>query len=181
MTNIKIENIVAYTQVSGLLDIKLLNEKIPDSNYNPIEFEGVSIKYENPKLAVLILADGKIICTGAKVMDDAEKTIKKIVQKIKDIGFEIKKDYKIQIENVIASTDLKKNMNLSSIASGLILQNVEYKPEEFPGLIYRVDDLCAVLMLFSSGKLVCTGTKSLDDATSAIDMMKEKLSSIGVL
>lgn len=181
MANIKIENIVAYTQVSGLLDIKLLNEKLPDSNYNPNEFEGLSLKYENPKLAILIFADGKIVCTGAKIMDDVEKTINIIIKEIKDIGFEIIEDYKIQIENVIVSTDLKKDMDLSSIASGLILQNAEYKPEEFPGLIYRIDNLCAVLMLFSSGKLICTGAKSIDDATSAVDMMKEKLLSIGVL
>lgn len=181
MTNIKIENIVAYAQVLDLLDIKLLNEKIPNSNYNPSEFDGISIKYENPKLAILILANGKVVCTGAKTMNDMEKTINKIVKQINDIGFEIKKDYIIHIENVITSIDFKKEMNLSSIASGLILQNVEYHPEEFPGLIYRIDDLCAELMLFSSGKLVCTGAKSIDDANSAINIMKEKLSSIGVL
>ena len=72
-------------------------------------------------------------------------------------------------------------MHLSSISNGLILQHVEYKPDEFPGLIYRMDDLCAVLILFSSGKLVCTGAKSIEDATKAVNMMEEKLSSIGAL
>jgi transcription initiation factor TFIID TATA-box-binding protein len=181
MSIIKIENIVAFAQVSDLLDIKLLNEKIPNSSYNPNEFEGISIKYENPKAATLILSTGKVVCTGAKTVEDVEKTIKKTIKKIKEVGFDIKKGYKIQIENLIASTDFKKEMHLSSIASGLIMQNMEYHPEEFPGLIYRMDDQCTELILFSSGKLVCTGAKSLEDATSAIKMMEEKLSSIGVL
>lgn len=181
MTNIKIENIVAYTQVFDLLDIKLLKEKIPNSKYDSSEFDGISIKYERPKLAILIIANGKVVCTGAKTMNDVEKAINKIVKQIHDIGFEIKKDYKINIENVIASFNFKKEMNLSSIASGLLLQNVEYHPEEFPGLIHHIDDLGVVLMLFSSGKLVCTGAKSINDANSAIKIMKEELLSIGVL
>jgi len=35
-----------------------------------------------------------------------------------------------------------------------------YEPEQFPGLIYRMKDPKTVLLLFASGKLVCTGAKS---------------------
>jgi len=181
MTNIKIENIIANTQIADTLDTLLISEKIPDSNYNPSEFDGVSIKYDLPKTAVIVLSNGKIVCTGAKSIEEVESTIKKTVKKIKDIGFEIKKDYEIKIENIITSTDFKMEMHLASIANALILQHPEYQPELFPGLIYKIDDLCAVLLLFSSGKLVCTGAKSIDDATSAVNIMKEKLESIGVL
>jgi len=41
-----------------------------------------------------------------------------------------------------------------------VLDNVMYEPEQFPGLIYRMRDPKTVLLLFSSGKLVCTGAKS---------------------
>jgi len=181
MTSIKIENIIANTQIADALDVLLISEKIPDSNYNPSEFEGVSIKYDLPKTAVIILSNGKIVCTGAKSIEEVESTIKQTVKKIKDIGFELKKDYEIKTENVIVSTDFKMEMHLASIANALLLQHPEYYPELFPGLIYKIDDLCAVLILFSSGKLVCTGAKSIDDATSAVNIMEEKLESIGVL
>ena len=72
-------------------------------------------------------------------------------------------------------------MHLSSISKGLLLQHVDYQPDKFPGLIYKIEEHGATLLLFDSGKLVCTGTKSIEDATSAIEMMKEKLSSIGAL
>jgi len=181
MTTIKIENIIAYAKVSELLDIEFLSEKMPGSSYNPDELKGLSIKFDELKIAVILLSNGKIVCTGAKKIEDAETTIKKVVKQVKNIGFEIEKNYEVKIENVIASTNLKHELHLSSIANALILQNVEYEPEKFPGLIYKMEDLCTVVLLFSSGKLVCTGAKNIDDARDVINKMIEKLASIGVL
>ncbi|MCI0500351.1 MAG: TATA-box-binding protein [Epsilonproteobacteria bacterium] len=181
MTKIKIENIVAYAQISELLDIKLLSEKISNSSYDPLEFDGLSIKYDDEKIAVIVLRTGKIVCTGAKETTDATDKIKKVTSEIKKIGFEIKKDYEIKIENITVSTDLKKELHLASIATGLILQNVEYQPDVFAGLTYKMDEFCTILILFSAGKLVCTGAKNIDDATNSIKKMEEKLSAIGAL
>jgi len=181
MTNIDIENIVCFIKPADFFDIKFLSNKISDANYNPSEFEGLSIKYNSPKTAAIILSNGKIVCTGAKKIDDAKKTFDKTVNKIKKAGLSIKKNFDIVIENVVASKNLYKELHLSSIANGLILQNVTYEPEEFPGLIYKRKYSDAVIILFGSGKIVCTGAKSIEEATNEIDMMKENLSSIGAL
>jgi len=181
MNRIIIENIVAYAQVADVLDMQLISEKIPETSYDPEQFPGISWKFDEPKVAILILPNGRIVCTGANKPDDVECVIKNVVSKIKKIGFEIKKDYCIETENVVASVDLKKDMHLSSIANGLLLKHVDYEPKHFPGLIYRLEDQDAVLLLFSSGKLVCTGAKSIEDAKSAIATMEEKLTSLGVL
>jgi transcription initiation factor TFIID TATA-box-binding protein len=181
MTNVKIENIVAYAQVCDALDMELISEKIPETIYNPEQFPGVSWKFDEPKVAILILPTGRIVCTGASKPDDVENVIKKVVSRIKKIGFEIKKGYTVETENVIASVDFKKEMHLSSIANGLLLKHVDYEPKYFPGLIYRLEDKDAVLLLFSSGKLVCTGAKSVEDAKSVIETMEEKLTSLGAL
>jgi transcription initiation factor TFIID TATA-box-binding protein len=181
MAIIKIENIVAHAHVTDGLDLKFLSEKIPEANYNPEEFAGLSIRYDDPKVAVIIMSSGKLFCTGAKKIDDVNSVIKKVVNKFKKIKISINKDYKITTDNVVASTDFKQEMQLSSIATGLIMKHVEYEPDKFPGLIYKTDDRCEVLILFSSGKLVCTGAKTIDDAEKAINLMKEKLTSLGVL
>ena len=181
MTKIKIENIIASAQISELFDIKLLSEKIADSGYNPSEFDGLSIKYNNEKIAMIVLGTGKVVCTGAKEITDAIDKIKKVTSQIKKIGFKIKKDYKVKIENIIVSADLKKELDLASLATRLILQDVDYQPEVFPGLIYKMDDLHTILIIFNSGKIVCTDTKSIDDATNSIKKMEEKLTSIGAL
>lgn len=181
MANIKIENIVAHAKIADTLDINIISEKNIDFQYSPDEFPGLTYRINEPKVAVLIFPNGKIVSTGAKTINDAEKTIKKVVEKIKKSNIKISSKYDIETENVIASTDFKKELHLSSISTGLYSENVEYIPEEFPGLIIRLESPVAVLLLFSSGKLVCTGAKTIEDATNAINMMEEKLSSLGVL
>lgn len=181
MSKVVVENIVASAQISAGYKVEQLSEKILDFKYSPDEFEGLTMKLEYPKTAILLFPSGKIICTGAKDMDEVNKSINKTVKKIKDAGFTTRKKHDVEIQNVVASTNLNKEMHLSSINKGLLLQDVQYEPDQFPGLIYKINDYGAILLLFSSGKLVCTGTKSLEDANSAINMMKEKLSSIGAL
>ena len=178
---ITIENIVVYAQVADNLDIEQIAEKLPEFKYNPDEFLGLTLKLDDPKTVVLLLPSGKAVCTGAKKIKDAETAIKKLVDKIKGKKIKVKKNLKFETENIIASTDLEKELDLDLISKGLLLDKVDYEPEQFQGLIYRMDDIGASLLLFSSGKVVCTGTKKIEDATNAIEEMKEKLTSLGAL
>jgi len=181
MKSIKIENIVAYAVIADSLNVEDIVEKIPDFQYNPEEFFGATFKLDDPRTAVLILPNGKAVCTGAKNIEDVKTSIKKITIKINCAGIKVKTNPKIETQNIIASTDVKKELHLSSISKGLLLEHVNYEPEHFPGLIYNIDDIGALLLIFSSGKIVCTGAKNMEDATKAIEMMKEKLSSLGAL
>ncbi|MEF8829806.1 MAG: TATA-box-binding protein, partial [Haloarcula sp.] len=67
------------------------------------------------------------------------------------------------------------------IAIGLGLENIEYEPEQFPGLVYRLDEPDVVALLFGSGKLVVTGGKRKEDAEEAVDTIVERLSDLGLL
>ncbi len=181
MTHIQIENIIANAQISELIDIKFLSEKITDCSYNPSEFNGLSIKYEKENIAVIILETGKVVCTGAKEISNAVEKIKKVANQLKKFGLKIKKDYEIKIENITVTTNLKKDLHLENIAKNLIFQEFDFHPETFPGLIYKMDDLQIILIIFNTGKIVCTGAKNIDDATNSINKIKERFTSIGVL
>ena len=181
MTEITIENIVAYAQISNDLDLEQLAEKLPEFKYNPEEFQGLTLKLDYPKSAVLILSSGKAICTGAKKIEDAETAIKKIVDKLTDIKIKVKKKFNLEIQNIVCSINTKLELDLDSISKGLLLDHVDYEPKQFPGLIYKMDDIGVLLLLFSSGKIVCTGAKTIEEASNAIEKMKEKLTSIGAL
>jgi len=50
-----------------------------------------------------------------------------------------------------------------------------YEPEQFPGLIYRMKEPRAVILLFSSGKLVCTGAKKEEHVHQAVDQLRQRL------
>lgn len=179
MTDFVVENIVASAQVSNGFDIEILSEKMPGGSYNPDEFDGLTMKFDQPKVAVLVLSTGKLICTGGKSIEETNIAIEKGVKKIKDAGVGTKKSYNVMVENVIVSTDLKKALNLEHASKSLPLKNVDYKPKDFPGLIYRTDG--EVILLFSSGRAVCTGAESIDEASEALKRIEEKLTSIGVL
>ncbi len=55
------------------------------------------------------------------------------------------------------------------------LRRTMYEPEQFPGLIYRMDEPKAVILLFASGKLVCTGATKEEDVHEAVDKLHKKL------
>jgi len=181
MTDITIENIVASTQIADELDVERLANVIPDAKYNPKSFPGLVLHFEDPETATLLFSSGKAICTGAKKMDDVNTTMQKLIDKIQKVGISVTKTPEMKMQNIVASADLKKELQLSTIAKGLLVQNVEYEPEQFPGLVYRMDDLNAAVLLFSSGKIVCTGTKTVENVSNVIERMKENLSSLGVL
>jgi len=50
-----------------------------------------------------------------------------------------------------------------------------YEPEQFPGLIYRMEDPQMVVLIFSSGKLVCTGAKKEEDVNQAVMKLRQEL------
>ena len=86
---------------------------------------------------------------------------------------------KIKIENVVASTSLGEELDLQSIA--LALDGAEYEPEQFPGLVYRIDEPKVVVLLFGSGKLVCTGARKPQDVEAAVNKITEELKAAGLL
>jgi transcription initiation factor TFIID TATA-box-binding protein len=181
MNGIKIENIVANAQISEDLNIQDLVEKIPELIYNPDDFKGATYKLDYPKTAVLILPSGKVICTGAINMEQVEQSIRKLTEKMMKVGININTNPTIETQNIVASTDIYKELDLNFISKSLLMKNVNYEPDQFPGLIYNMDDVGIIVLVFCSGKIVSTGAKSFEDASKAIEMMKDKLSSFGIL
>ena len=79
----------------------------------------------------------------------------------------------VKIENVVASATLKQGIDLNAVVEKY--PGVEYRPEQFPGLIYRMDEPKVVILIFTSGKLVCTGAKKEEDIYQAVHMLHQRL------
>jgi len=120
-----------------------------------------------------------MVCTGAKSPSQVYKTVKAIVRLLKRRNIIVTKEPEIKIQNIVASGNLGAEVNLEKAA--YLLENAMYEPEQFPGLIYRMDDPKVVLLIFSSGKLVCTGAKREEDVKDAIRKIYERLKELGVL
>lgn len=85
------------------------------------------------------------------------------------------------MQNVVSSADLDCELTLNAIAVGLGLENVEYEPERFPGLVYRLREPKVVAILFGSGKQIITGRQEVKDIRHAIDTIVDRLERLSFL
>jgi len=154
---ISIENVVASVTLFQTLDLQDLQKTFPEVEYKPSQFPGLVFRLRKPKTATLIFSSGKMVCTGAKSERESIKAVQTVVKMIKKEGFLIKSEPQIEIQNIVASVDLHGRIDLEAAAD--MLENVMYEPEQFPGLIYRMIEPKVVILMFASGKLVCTGAK----------------------
>ena len=83
-------------------------------------------------------------------------------------------EVKFNIENIVASASLNKELDLYAIARDL--DNVEYEPEQFPGAILKLKKPKTSLLLFKNGKMICTGAKSEAMVHEAVELAVQEIS-----
>ena len=78
----------------------------------------------------------------------------------------------------MASASVNQTLDLNQITR--LFADVEYHPDQFPGLVIRLKAAKTATLIFSSGKLVCTGAKSSDLASKAVKAVVQKLRKGGI-
>ena len=175
-SNLKVQNIVATTSLGKPVSLTQLAKTQNNTEYNPEQFPGLVIRIKEPKTSALIFSSGNVVCTGARSMDKVEESIKKIIKSLEKINIKITIKPEIKIQNIVASGSVGMDLNLNILA--MKLPNTEYEPEQFPGLVYKLNEAKATFLLFSNGKVVCTGTKSEQEVHEALDMLIENLKKV---
>jgi transcription initiation factor TFIID TATA-box-binding protein len=163
---ISIENVVASATLNQKVDLNAVVKGYPGVEYRPEQFPGLVFRLKRPKTATLIFNSGKMVCTGAKSEKEARSAVMKVVKELKKGGIIIISKPELKIQNIVASASLGGMIDLEKAAYSLG-KNM-YEPEQFPGLIYRMDEPKVVILLFASGKLVCTGAKREPDVFDAV-------------
>jgi len=181
MVEIKVQNIVASTTFAEKLDLDVIAQSLEEAEYEPEQFPGLVYRLDKPKTATLLFRSGAANCTGAKTIEDVKITIKIIAEKLENIGIKVYKNPEIVIQNIVATSDVGGELNLSEVAVALGLENVEYEPEQFPGLVYRIKEPKVAMLLFGSGKIVCAGARKIEEISIAVDKLSKELSSLGLL
>ena len=179
--SIEIQNVVASTGIGQELDLEALATDLPGADFNPDNFPGLVYRTQEPKAAALIFRSGKIVCTGAKSIADVHEALDIIFDKLRELGIPVEDAPEVTVQNIVSSADLGHSLNLNALAIGLGLEDVEYEPEQFPGLVYRMDDPEVVILLFGSGKVVITGGKTVDDASAAVERIVDRIDDLGLL
>ncbi|MFH0929189.1 MAG: TATA-box-binding protein [Candidatus Aenigmatarchaeota archaeon] len=173
---IKIQNIVACASLGIKINLDKVTSLIDNTEYEPNQFPGLVMRLKQPKAAALIFSSGKIVCTGTKSPKEAKIAIAKVVKKIRGIGFKAPENYKVNLVNIVVSTKLDLKINLNQIAFSL--ENTEYEPNQFPGLVYRMRDPKVTFLLFGSGSIICTGAKNVADVKRSIEKLYKNLKEV---
>src|SRR5271157_846460 len=178
----KVENVVATVSVTlgqgEKIDLNQIARKYPDCEYNPERFPGLVMRVVDPKATILIFSTGKMVVTGMREAAEAEAVVNNVVEKLKQVKIDIKNEPAITIQNIVASGDLHVSIDLNE--ASVIMENAMYEPEVFPGLIYRMQEPKTVFLIFSTGRIVCTGAKTKEMVGEAVEKLVEEVKNLGL-
>jgi len=173
VASIRIENVVTSASINQKLDLNAIVKGYPGVEYRPEQFPGLVFRLKRPKTATLIFNSGKMVCTGAKAEKESKRAVIKVVKELKKSGIIIVGKPEMKVQNIVASANLGGLIDLER--SAYSLGKTMYEPEQFPGLIYRMGIPKVVILLFASGKLVCTGAKKEENVYEAVTKLHETL------
>ena len=169
--NIKISNIVTTADLKQKVNIKKLND-FPWGIYDQVSYNGICGYVKTPEMKgrVTIFSSGKMISIGSN-------TIENSIDKLNQTKFYLLKEKLVRdilleplIRNIVATVTLNKSLNLKKLAK--TIPNSKYNPDIFAGLIYKIEDGLSTL-IFSSGKVVIAGGKSIQDINYAYSIIKK--------
>lgn len=173
---VKIVNIVVSTSLEKDVPLEKMAATLPNTEYNPEQFPGLVLRIKDPKTSALVFSSGKVVCTGARTLAEVERSIQSIIRSLKKLNIYVTVKPEITVQNIVASGSIGMDLNLNIL--GVKLPNTEYEPEQFPGLVHKLKGTNATFLLFSNGKIVCTGTKTEQEVHDATDKLIENLRKI---
>ena len=175
----KIENVVAtvVVEITEKIDLNIIARKHADVEYNPERFPGLVMRILKPKATILIFSTGKMVVTGMRKASEADRVVEKVLKNIRKAGIKVSNP-EITIQNIVASGDLHTNIDLNMAA--IVMEFAMYEPEVFPGLIYRMQEPKTVFLIFSTGRIVCTGAKRKEIVREAVKKLNIQVRELGV-
>ncbi|MCK4313442.1 TATA box-binding protein [Candidatus Bathyarchaeota archaeon] len=174
---VKIVNVVVTVTLPHKLDLEAIANAFPFVEYHHERFPGAVFRLKKPRTATLLFTTGKMVCVGAKSENEAKKAVKKVIKQLRKGGILMTGKPRITVQNIVANANLGGKIDLVGFceAGRRSGGSIIYEPEQFPAVIYRISEPKAVILIFASGKLVCTGLKKEEEVNIAVNKVLRKL------
>ncbi len=176
---LEIQNVVATVRVATVLDLDALAERIPGAKYLKKKFPGLVLHMSTPKVTVLAFAPGKLVLTGMPHPDVLPSAFSTVLEVLRAAGAELEPFDPPRVVNIVSSGSFGEGVALQRLAIAMNLEHIEYEPEVFPGLVYRVADPRGVALVFGSGAFVVTGTRTEDQAARVMAVIQHAIDQAG--
>lgn len=167
---VEIVNVVGAGQLHIELDLEQLAKDLDaySARYNPEKYPGIHIQMLEDGPTITLYRNGKYHITGPDSVDQLHEVRKQFLTALDSLGIQYSTDQdRFSVQNLVCVANHDTSFDLNALAIGLGLEHVEYEPEQFPGLVYRMADSPAVFLVFASGKIVITGMQSIDEVRDA--------------
>lgn len=172
---ISIKNIVAKLDLDIELDLSYLSSQMSNTTYEPEEYPSLIFRPEGYS-TVLVTNTGILLFTGGDSVKSIREVYLRTIDEFESFGLDKGGEIEdIEIVNIVSTIDVNNELDLNVLSVKLGFENVEYEPEQFPGLVYRIDN-GPVVLLFASGKIVITGGASTQEILDASDRIREIIS-----
>jgi transcription initiation factor TFIID TATA-box-binding protein len=177
---VEVVNVVGSGSLSREFDLSVLAADLDSvADFDPEKYPGMYIRFSDDSALITIYRTGKFIVTGANSVKQLHAVKDELIDFFEDKGVVGREDLEwFRVQNLVCTTVIGSELNLSALAIGLGLEKTEYEPEQFPGLIYRNNELDCVVLLFSTGKAVITGSSDLEEVEAAAEYLHNELSNL---
>lgn len=169
----KINNIVLTVSYDDVhLDLEKIASNLEGARYDPGVFAGVIYRSFEPKATFLIFTSGEVNCVGAKTVVEAKQATEELTDKLQNLGYDVGGP-ELEVQNMVASVDFHRRFDLEKIARNF--RNIQYEPEVFPGLVFRMEGTDTTVLLFVQGKGALVGAKDEENIEETIDRIEETI------
>jgi len=174
---VQIVNAVGSGSLATEFDLEEVSRALGDiAEYDPEKYPGMYLRMADDEPLITVYRTGKYIVTGAGSEEDLYRVRNRFLTLLSDEEIlPAATTDEFAVQNLVCTAELGEGQNLHALAIGLGLEQTEYEPEQFPGLIYRPGDFPWVLLIFATGKVVITGSTELEEATDAFSELKSRI------
>jgi transcription initiation factor TFIID TATA-box-binding protein len=169
---VKVVNVVASGRLGQIVNLNDVIKGFPNAEFPSKRFPGLVFRLKKPKTTSLIFRSGKIVCTGGRSENEAKEAVENVVKQLSKRGIIIPDRPEVKINNMVASANLHQTVDLTSACT---LQGTIYEPDQFPAIIHQKNNPKVAFLIFSTGKLICTGAKNKEEIHLAIKELVQKL------
>ncbi len=171
----EIVNIVATGKLNfDELDIKELYRDL-DDEISQLKPGRLDVKFDEDTPLIMVYPAGTYTIPGAASKEELHQVRQKFINHLSGVSGGQLTESSFDIKYMVFMYNFGSQINLEALAIQLGLENVEYEPEQFPGLIYRTEDPAGVVLIFSSGKALFTGFKGQEEAETAKEELLETI------
>lgn len=173
---IEIINVVAVIDTGEDINLFDMDRTLSNVDYHPETDSHLSYfprRYDSVTLRVP--ASGRITVTGSSSKEELIGSLNAFSSDLEKVGTSLNIDEgQIEIQNIVAITEVDRELDLEQIASDFGSNSIEYNPENFAGLIFRPQSI-GTAMIFRTGKINLVGVKSCDQVISLYNEILQQI------